>query len=182
MGTSNIALTISSSRNENTNSEIAIGAKGSANFNHMQTNYPPKAQIYWMVIFDRKTLKAVESIEFTDNSAVPSQVAKYQNDTNYFYVLTTQMLGTPNLPTGPLYQWLRTEGAGKELTRIEQAAEALNCGSWSSVSYTIVDVFGPKDASTFEFSELVALRQIITLELMPIDIGGTTYYSPVGLA
>ncbi|WP_460218422.1 hypothetical protein [Psychroserpens sp. MEBiC05023] len=182
MSNSSIALTISSIRNERTSNEIAISEKGAANYQHVQTNYPPTSNTYWMVIFDRRTLKIAENIEFTDNSALPSQVAKYQNDTNYFYVLSTQLMSTPNLPTGSLYKWLRAEGAGMELTRVEQAAEALNCGSWSSVSYTIVDVFGPKDANTFEFSELVDPRQIITLKLMPIDIGGTTYYSPIGLA
>ncbi|WP_299336047.1 hypothetical protein [uncultured Psychroserpens sp.] len=181
MAKTNVALTINSIRSENTVSEIVLDVKGGTFFNHMQPPYPPKSNQYWMVIFDRRSLKVVENFQFSNNSAVPSQISKYQNDTNFFYVLTTQLMSTPNLPTGPFYKWLRAEGAGKELTRIEQAAETLNCGSWSSISYTLVDIFGPKDSSTFEFSGLETSRLITTLELAPIDISGTTYYSPIEL-
>lgn len=178
----NVGLTVHSITSMNSQSEMAIDVKGGSLYNYIKMPAAMANNQYWMVIFDRKTLKVVENFIFTDNSTVPSQVSAYDNNPEYFYVLTTHNMQTNNLPVGAFYKWLRAEGSGVELSRIEQAAGALNCASWSMISYTLVDIFGPKTANTFEFSNLTKKEMINTLELMPLDIGGQTMYSPVSIS
>nr|WP_321237088.1 hypothetical protein [uncultured Psychroserpens sp.] len=176
----NIPLTIVSPTNVDVPGFITLGLIKDPNY--VSVPMPNKKQVqYWMVVFDRKTLKVLENFMFSDNSTVPSQLTPYLNNSDYFYVLTTRIMASTNVPTGSFYNWLISEGAGAGLKTIEQEFYALNCAAYNLFSYTFVNVFGPKVATSLEFYNFEDNRLVTALELMPIQIAGSNLYMPVQL-
>ncbi|WP_460218421.1 hypothetical protein [Psychroserpens sp. MEBiC05023] len=174
----NIPLTIVSPTNVNAPSFITIGLQKDSNY--LSVPVPnAKQEQYWMVIFERQTLKVAENFMFSDNTSVPTQVSSYLNNSDYFYVFTTQIMASNRVPTSHLYDWLISEGAGVGLKTIEQEFYALNCAAYRLFSYTFVNIFGPKVSSSLEFYNFENNRLVTALQLMPIQIGGTTSYMPI---
>lgn len=180
MSSANIALTIVSPTKVDFPAEIIVDIIKGPNYKVLEMSKKGISS-YWMVIFDRKTLKAVENFMFSDESTVPSQINKYVNDSNYFYVLTTRTMSSREVPVGDFYNWLISEGAGTGLKTIEQCFHALNCSGYELFSYTLVNVFGTKVGTSLEFFNFDDNRMITALELKPIEVDGSNLYMPIEL-
>lgn len=176
MSQKSVPLTIQAVNNsqELGNSAIVIGS------DYMKI---PSSEIgqYWFVVVDRTNLKVVANFTTTDNSSVPSQLSPYLNNTQYCLILTTFQLGVAHLPTGNLYNFLISEGADVALKRGEQLYEALNCAFLVNFAYTFVAVFGDDGGQSFEGIEEQLPGLLTTLQFVPVDVAGTTYYTPAAI-
>jgi hypothetical protein len=166
-----LPLTIQTPLTGNLGARVVIGK------NQYRIDYN-KNNVYWLMVLDRTNLDVKVNITFSDNHDVPSQIAPYIGNSQYLIILTTQLLNTANLPTGKFYDYLISEGAGRELRRAEQIFAALNCANWAWFAYTYVAIMGDDTTSGFEnFS--FSNSTITTLTLMPFNVGNQIYYTPV---
>lgn len=135
---------------------------------------------YWIVIVDRRSLDVVYN-QYTEQYDTAPDIGSYDT-TDYMIIVTTVGLGTGHVPQGGMYDFLVDSGAGKELKRIVQLNATFGCGSYGSVCYSLVGVLGPgaPEIPGIEVSVLVGqyVGFVQTLQLLPMDIGGTTYYYP----
>jgi len=138
---------------------------------------------YWIVIIERTTLKIEASFAFNDNSAIPPQLKPYQGNSQYFMIFSTYQMYMGQFPTGDLYNFLISEGAGVQLKRAEQIYANLNCSSITQAAYTLVAVLGDDGGAAFEGLKLAidGPGLVTTLQLIPIDIGGKPLYTPGAL-
>lgn len=170
----NQAFTIQTALEFNLGSRIVIG--------NNEVKNPSKTyndNVYWMIIVDRDDLTVKENFVFTDNTNVPKQLAPYIGNHEYFFVLTTQILPSSNLPQGDFYKFLLSEGAGVGLKRGEQIFETLNCGNWGWFGYTYVAILGDNSTPGYESFIYQGAANIMTLELMPTLVDNKYIYSPV---
>jgi hypothetical protein len=139
----------------------------------------PQQRGFWFVVIDRSNLSIVYNQVQGDPSTAPN-VGQYSTQ-NYILVMASLGMGLDRQPQGALFTFLDANGAGRELRRVEQVATQLNCGSLGTYGYALVSVFGnPKG---FEVSTVsTGHSAILTVQLMPITIGGTTLYTPVQLS
>jgi hypothetical protein len=156
------------------NSYLVLGSNG--------FNPPANATIqnsYWALVVDRISLNVVQNFIFSDNQDVPSQLAPYTNNSQYMLILTTDRLQSNNLPTGPLYDLLTSLGANTELNRLEQIYNTLSCGTWGNFGYSLVAIM---DGSVgLESSNYQDALYVTTLQLIPVNIGTQTMYTPIRL-
>lgn len=157
---------------QNYGSNIVFGS------NNLSIDYSLQ-NIYWAVVVDRTNLSIVQNFTFTDNQNVPSQLMPYLNNPQYILILTTQNLSSMNLPAGSLYQTLMKEGAGPELQKLEQIYEALSCGTWGWMGYTLVSVLD--NSVNYEFSDIYQNAFVSTLQLIPVQVGTGVLYTPATL-
>lgn len=180
MSAQNLPLTIQSLNYQgNWSNYIAIGKNGSTL--GLSLSNPTLRNAYWMVVLDRTTLKVVANFTTTDNSSVPPQLSPYLGNTKYMLIISTQNLGSAYLPQGALYSFLISEGAGPQLARLEQIYQTLNCGTWGFMAYSFVCVLGDDGSGAFEASTIHDNAILQTIQLMPINIAGTTSYVPISL-
>jgi hypothetical protein len=158
---------------------IAIGQNASTLY--LSLGDSTLTNTYWFVVIDRVSLKVVANFTTKDNSSVPTQLSPYLGNTQYLLIVSTQNLGSAYLPHGALYAFLESEGAGVELKRLEQIYATLNCGTWGFMAYSFVCVLGDDGSGAFEASTLQQNALLQTIQLMPINIGGTNYYTPISL-
>lgn len=173
---SNVSLSIlASNTGMNLNSRITFGTQKliSPYTNHNQ---------YWIVVIDRYDLSVKANFHVSNNNSVPAQLGPFMGNTQYIMILTTQNLGSNNLPTGPFYDFLISEGAGVQLKRAEQIYEAFGCASFGNVAYTLVSILGDDGGPAFEGSNFVDHAYFTTLELVAVDIAGKTIYTPASLS
>lgn len=154
------------------NSSLVLGSKW---------YYPPGGQtlvnVYWMLVVDRTNLNVVENFTFTNNQLVPSQLTPYLNNSDYMMILTTSRLQSDNLPVGNFYDFLMSVGAGDALNTIEQIYATLSCGTFGNMAYTLV---ADLDGSVgIEFSDYNFDIVPYLFQLIPIDFGSSTLYTPV---
>ncbi|NOT50045.1 MAG: hypothetical protein HOP10_02065 [Chitinophagaceae bacterium] len=169
---SNVPLTIQTGVTQNYGSYIVIGS------NALALNYQLQ-NIYWAVVVDRSNLNVVQNFTFTDNQNVPSQLTPYIGNPQYILILTTQNLSSTNLPAGNFYQLLVKEGAGVQLQRLEQIYEALSCGTWGWMGYTLVAVLD--NSTSYESAEFYDNAFVTTLQLIPVQVGSGVLYTPATL-
>jgi len=167
--TPNVPLTIQCCIYGNYGNTVSIGT------NNLQIGYNTP-NLYWALVVDRTNLNVVENFTFSDNSDVPRQLAPYENNAQYMLILSTMQLSSINLPVGNFYNFLVSQGAGKELQRIEQIFAALNCGTWSNYGYILVTTLDSTPG--FDFSGFIDNAIISTLQLIPVQVGSQTYYTP----
>lgn len=139
---------------------------------------------YWYLALDRTTLKVAAKATSTENSVVPQEILNLANgaDANkYLLILCTNGLLTNNLPTGDLYTFLLKNGGGSMLARLEQIGNQLGCGAWMSTTYGLVDVMGDESTGFETLVDGTADSGLMTLNLLPVEIDGTIYYSPAKL-
>ncbi|HJT98482.1 MAG TPA: hypothetical protein VJ696_09225 [Rhodanobacteraceae bacterium] len=169
-----VPLTVTSPLATNYYCAVAIGE---------QSYGPPSVTAgYWLVVVDRVTLNVVYNQVLTSYTAAPN-LGSYNTD-GYFMVFTT-IAGTINtLPQGDLYNFLIANGAGKQLSRLEQINDQIGCGAISGFGYSLISVLGlganpPPgiEVSTVDTSNLQGV--IVTASLIGTVVDGQTIYSPV---
>jgi len=165
----NVPLTIQCCVYNNYGNTVAIGS------NTLQIGYTTP-NLYWALVVDLTDLSVVQNFTFSDNSDVPAQLAPYENNSKYMLILSTMQLSSINLPVGNFYNFLVSQGAGKELRRIEQIYAALNCGTWGNLGYTLVTVLDGNPGVDYSAYNQDAF--ISTLELVPVQVGSGIMYSP----
>ncbi len=169
-----VPLTVQSSNSRNLTANIVIGKNGLS---------LPRDQwnLYWVVVLDRTDLSVKANFSFKENSEAPSQLKPFLNNTQYILILTTQMLGSNNLPVGAWHDFLLSEGASVQLFRLEQIFEAFNCGTWGNMGYSFVAVFGNDGGIGFESGNVQENVDFMTLSLVLLDIDGKKLYTPATL-
>ncbi|HSI61750.1 MAG TPA: hypothetical protein VLE43_01490 [Candidatus Saccharimonadia bacterium] len=170
----NIPFTVKSPRNTNGQAVVAVG-------NSRYVPNPYTNSSFWFLVVDRTTLQVVQNITQQSNTDVPPVLAQY-DDSRYLLIVATVSLGTLRVPQGPLYAYLVANGGGVALKRIEQISSQLNCGEIATVGYCLVDILGETSSLGFELSAYDGMGPVMTLQLMPIDISGTTYWTPITLS
>ncbi len=180
MSSTNLPVTIQAINQQGTwSNSITIGKNGS-NLS-IAVKDTKLRNAYWIVVLNRQSLKVELNMTTQDNSSIPAQLQSYLGNTNYILFFNSQNLGSAYLPQGALYNLLVSEGAGAQLRRLEQVYETLNCGTWGFMAYSFVAVLGNDGGSALEDSTIMNGALLHTIELSPIDIGGTNYYTPVSL-
>jgi len=176
----NLPLSVQSINKQSTwSNQIVIGKNG-ANLS-LRISDDTLRNAYWFVVIDRQSLKAVANFTTQDNSSVPTQLSPYLGNTEYILIVSTQNLGSAYLPQGALYDLFISEGAGPQLSRLEQIYASFNCGTWGFMAYSFVAVLGNDGGRAFEASTLQDNAVLQTIELAPLDIAGKIYYTPVSL-
>lgn len=168
---SNVPLTIQCCVYNNYGNNVCIGS------NQLGLGYSTP-NLYWAVVVDRTNLNVVANFTFSDNSDVPAQLTPYQNNAQYMLILSTMQVLSTNLPVGNLYNFLVSNGAGKELQRIEQIYAALNCGTWGNLGYVLVTVLDNTPVG-IDYSGYYDQAFVCTLELVPTQVGTGVLYTPV---
>ena len=145
-------------------------------------NQQPTQSGYWFVVLDRRNLSVVYNQFQTANDVAPN-IGNY-NTSDYLLIVATTGDGLNRQPEGPLFKFLDLNGAGRELRRIDQVAVQLNCGSLGTFGYALVGVLGDMNMPGFEASQITNPNTgpILTIQLVPVDVNGTNYYTPVALS
>ena len=175
MSAANVPLTVVSSLSNNSYyGQIAIGDKTLAQ--------QPKSWAYWFLVLDRRTLAVAYNQVHSSANTAPDLGSL--NNSDHLLIVATMGIGLNHQPQGDLFNFLDLNGAGRQLRRISQVAEQLNCGSLGTFGYALVGTLGNLNAPGFEASQITApaTGPILTCQLMPNDIGGQTYYTPVELS
>jgi hypothetical protein len=149
--------------------------------NNLQQNVPIAQAGYWFVVIERSTLNVVYNAVQQAPDQVPA-IGSY-NTSDYILIVATLGIGLNNQPQGALFKFLKLNGGGSELARIEQLALQFGCGSLGTFGYALVSVLGNQNIPGFELSQIAgnSLGPILTIQLMPTVIGGKTSYTPVAL-
>ena len=168
----NIPLTISTGIILTYGSQVVMGTQNLT----LPYNEP---NLYWAVVVDRSDLSVKANFTFSQNSTVPSQLTPYIGNAQYMMILTTQNLSSINLPAGPLYSFLTSQGAGPVLNKAEQIFEALSCGTWGWMGYVCVTILDNNPNSCYESFDMYNNAYVSTLQLIPIQVGSGVLYTPV---
>jgi hypothetical protein len=133
---------------------------------------------YWYVAVDLTDLSIVQNIISQDPANVPPAIQALLGNTQYFLFFIANWQSTPNLVQGALYTFLQQVGSGRGLARGEQMIEQLGTGMIRNFSYVLAATFDDNDVPGFEtFSDLN--YTVLTMQFMPVTVGGQTIYSPV---
>jgi hypothetical protein len=139
-----------------------------------------KANSYWIVIVDRRSLKVVYNHLHTDPDTAPD-ISAYDTDDNMLIVCSIA-LGTGYVPQGDFYDFLYQAGAGESLRRLVQINQQIGCGEVSSLSYILVGLLGPGRPALpgieLAQAEYYASGPILTAQLIPTTIGSEVIYTP----
>lgn len=175
MADKNIPLSIvSCTRNESYWSTMGIGSE--------ILTQQPKHWGYWFVILDRGSAKVVYNQIHAASNSVPD-LDNY-NNSDHILALATLGVGLNNQPQGELFKFLDLNGAGQQLRHIDQIATQFNCGSLGTFGYALVGVLGNQNLPGFEVSQITSppTGPILTVQLMPVNVGDKTVYTPVQLS
>src|SRR5437588_1740982 len=137
----------------------------------------PKDMTYWFVILDaNKPASIVQQWVVQDNKTVPSNLDNYMTNPGYLFAVVTQVLGSGQVPQGPLYAYLAAHGAGRELQRLEQLSTytAPPYGLFARMSYILTGQCGPTINIAYERSSYTE-PAVLELSLMPQANGQPPY-------
>lgn len=152
---------------------VAIGSSGV-----MQQLTPG----YWILVVDRTTLAVVYNQVQTANDQVPP-ISQY-NDSNHILILATMAVNCSDQPQGAFYQFLDLNGGSVALNQIAQVAQQFGCGYFGYFGYALVSVLGNENTPGFElvtFDNAIGSGQPLTLQLMPVQVGNQTLWTPIAL-
>lgn len=136
---------------------------------------------YWFVVVDLTNLKVVQSVTSTSSMDVPSQVAPYLGNPQYFlYFISNVQMGF-NVPTGSLATFLQEVGSGGQLASLEQMIEQLGTSMIISFSYVLAATMTNTDLPGFE-SMSIYNSSPLTMAFMPVTVNGQTIYAPIQTA
>src|SRR5256885_14270349 len=105
-----------------------------------------KDMSYWIVILDaNKPASIVQQWVTQDNKTVPSNIDNWMKNPAYLFAVVTQVLGSGQVPQGPLYDYLTAHGAGRELQKLEQISTYTlpPYGLFARLSYILTGPCGP---------------------------------------
>ncbi len=168
----NVPLTAMSSTETNGSYQVVIGADDLAPPSRPENNY-------WFVVVDLSNLSVVANELSASNDSVPAPVLKFAGNPDYMLVMMTVAVYAGSIPQGSLTEFLQEAGAGTQLRRLEQAISQLGTGVLGPVSYILASTLDTSDG--FEEMSLDG-QSVLTLELVPVDVGGQTRYTPVSLS
>ncbi len=114
----------------------------------------------------------------SDNTSVPSVVSAQAGNPDVFLCFAFFQVFASHLPTGPLYQFLISIGAGKQLRRLEQIVAQSGSNLLDGAAYNLAATLLENDEPGFEVLDMNS-DPIMTFEFMPVDINGKTIYAPV---
>lgn len=141
---------------------------------------------YWIVVIDRSSLAVVYNKMHSSPNTAPD--LGNLNNTDHILVVASLSVGLNHQPQGEFFKFLDLNGAGRQLRHIEQIATQFNCGSLGTFGYALVGLLGNLNQPGFELSAIGSLEGVaaagpfLTVQLMPITIGGKTVYTPVQLS
>lgn len=98
-------------------------------------------------VFDRASLAQLACVVTSDCVDVPPAIATYLGSSQYLLVVVTNVLASIQIPQGPLYDALRTNGGGPGLARLEQVIAQWGTGYFNIVTYVLVSAMGVAGAS-----------------------------------
>lgn len=151
--------------------QIALGAQV---YNQQSTNYNGQ---YWFFVIDSVSLKVVYNATQASASTAPNLGGF--NTAQYILVVATLGVSFDQQPQGDLYNFLVANGAGAELTKIEQLAAQFGCGSLGCFGYVLVSPLGNQGQLGIEYSSFVGNNgPVVPLSLVPVTEDGQTFYAP----
>lgn len=154
---------------------LAIGT------NKFFPDQPVNNSYYWFVVVDLTNLKAVQTVTSTSSIDVPSQVAQYLGNSQYFlYFISNVQMGF-NVPSGNLATFLQQVGSGGQLANLEQLIEQLGTSMITSFSYVLAATMTDTDLPGFE-SMSIYNSSPLTMAFMPVTVNGQTIYAPIQTA
>lgn len=133
---------------------------------------------YWYVIVDLTDLKVIVNVISQDPTSVPAEVSPYLGNTQYFLYFIANAQSSQNVPTGALYTFLQQVGSGPALTNLEQTIEQISTGVIRTFSYILAATMDTNDNVGFESVDLVNFATL-TMQFMPVQVGGQTIYAPI---
>jgi hypothetical protein len=137
----------------------------------------PKDRSYWFVVLDaNKPATKVWETTTQDNTTVPAGLDNYMPNPGYLFAVVTQVLGSGQVPQGPLYDYLVAHGAGRELQKLEQISAYTDVpyGLFGSVSYILTGQSGPPGSVAYEVSSFTD-PAVLLMSLMPLPNGQPPY-------
>ena len=152
--------------------------------NKLELPFKGNAPCFWFLVIDRRTLEVVVNhvARSDDNDKVPAEVAKYAKSWEYILIFSTMHLPAWDLPTGALYDFLRTNGGGRELRAMERLFSAFGSGWYTVFGYCLVDVLGVGGVG-LESMKYGPGRGVLLLTLEPTSApDGGEWYVPVALS
>lgn len=132
----------------------------------------------WFIVVDLTSLKVVVNVISTDPTAVPSEVASYLGNTQFFLYFVTNAQIAPNFPQGGLYTFLAQVGSGPGLTNLEQTIAQMGTGVIVTFSYVLAATMDTNDNVGFESVNLTNYTTL-PMQFMPVQVGGQTIYAPI---
>lgn len=142
----------------------------------VRTNY--ETPTYWYVVVDLTSLKVVANISSTSNDSVPSQIASYENNSQYFLFFIANSQRGYNIPQGSLYTFLKNIGAGQQLDRGEEMIGQLGTGAIRFFSYILAATMDTSDTGGFEIFSYTH-PMILTMYFLPVEFNNQTIYAPI---
>ncbi len=137
----------------------------------------------WFLILENSKLQPVYNAVWSQYDTVPP--IQQWNDANHIMIVASNAVGLNNQPVGNLFTFLDVNGAGAKLRGIAQIAAQFNCGYLGTYGYALVSTLGNQNLPGFEASAPTGgnpASPVLTLALMPVNIGGNTTYTPVALS
>ena len=146
-------------------------------------NYFPNDQtgenaFFWLVVVDLTSLKIVADDTSTDGSTVPSDIAQYAGNAQYFLFAISNAAWASIQPSGDLYALFQKVGAGPKLARLEQIYNTIGTGFLSNFSYILAAPMAEAGDPGFEMLSMDH-EVVLTMGFLPITVDGQTIYAPV---
>jgi hypothetical protein len=139
---------------------------------------PVNNAFYWFVVVDLTNLKVVQSVTSTSSMDVPSQVAQYLGNPQYFLYFFGNVQQGFNIPTGNLASFLQKVGSSGQLAALEQMIEQFGTSIIMNFSYMLAATMTDTDQPGFESSSLFN-SSVMTMAFMPVTVNGQTIYAPI---
>jgi hypothetical protein len=146
--------------------------------NYVPYSGPSNAPFYWYVAVDLTDLSIYQNVTSNDPENVPPAIQALLGNTQYFLFFVANWQSSPNLPTGNLYQFLQQVGSGPQLAAGEQAIEQLGTGNLLNFSYILAATCDDNDQPGFEAFSVTDFS-VMTMQFMPVQVGGNTIYAPI---
>ena len=168
----NIAATAASPFSNDVTPVVVIGST------QVVPTAPGPQQFWWVVVDLTNDLAVVANETSTDPTSVPTSIAQYLGQSQYFVYFVTLAQITGNVPQGALYDFLQKLGSGAQLARLEQIIGALSTGAWVNYSYILGATTANDDLQGFETMSLYE-PSVLTMQFMPVAVQGQTIWAPV---
>ena len=168
----NVAATVASPYSNDVPPLVVLGATQVS-----PTTFGPQ-QFWWVVLDLTNDLAVVANETSTDPTSVPTAIAPYLGQSQYFLYFVTLAQITGNVPQGALHAFLQKLGSGAQLARLEQIIGALSTGAWVNYSYILGATTANDDLPGFETMSLYE-PGVLTMQFMPVAVQGQTIWAPV---
>lgn len=139
--------------------------------------FAQQGSLYWFVVVDRTNLNVVVNTVSASEDQVPSDVQQYAGNPQYLLIFVSLNLSVYQVPQGALYTFLQQMGSAGLLSQAEQVS-GLSSSSIGPMSYILAATMDANAGIGFEDSSY-STTALMTLQLMPVTVGGQTLYTPI---